>query len=502
MQITVRKAVRQNEKKKPRVCAYARVSTDATEQENSLENQIFHYTELIQSNPSYEFAGVYADFGISGFKEERPQFQKMMRDARAGKIDLIITKSVSRFARNTAIVLKASRELKERNVGIFFELQNINTMTEAGELLLTILAAFAQAESESASEGSRMAFQHRIENGEVVAYLERSFGYEKDAYGSYRAKEPEASIVREIYDLVIKGVNCTNVARHLNKKGILTVKAAKWTASTVFRIVENEIYKGDVLMRKTFVNEERRHVLNRGERPMYYAEGNHPAIVSQKTWEKAQQKLEEMREKRDTHSIITDFTEENYPYMNHIFCAKCGWPLKPRVYSHGHRLSWDCSGMKTHTKKFCSGIHILDNDLREMNIEGKRYFSETVDEYGEVHLKHVAERTWKNKHKKKQYTGNKTVPELNEENYPYYKRIYCARCGQRLVRYISGGTVRWICEGNKRKGSAFCTGIRVTDEVIRGWNLPDGRIYVIGKEEEDGTKHYSYTSESIQQERE
>lgn len=255
MQIEVRKADMGKEKKRLKVCAYARVSTEASEQENSLENQVSHYTEMIQSNPAYEFAGVYADFGISGFKESRPQFQKMMQDAKNGKIDLIITKSVSRFARNTAIVLKASRELKARNVGIFFELQNINTLTEAGELLLTILAAFAQAESESASESSKMAYLHRIENGEVVAYLERSYGYEKDENGEYRAKEPEASVIREIYDLVIQGVNCTNIARVLNARNIQTVQGAEWTASTVFRIVENEIYKGDVLMQKTFIDE-------------------------------------------------------------------------------------------------------------------------------------------------------------------------------------------------------------------------------------------------------
>ncbi len=450
MQIEVRKAEMGKEKKRLKVCAYARVSTEASEQENSLENQVSHYTEMIQANPAYEFAGVYADFGISGFKESRPQFQKMMQDAKNGKIDLIITKSVSRFARNTAIVLKASRELKERNVGIFFELQNINTLTEAGELLLTILAAFAQAESESASESSKMAYLHRIENGEVVAYLERSYGYEKDENGEYRAKEPEASVIREIYDLVIQGVNYG----------------------------------------------KRHQVQNRGEKAMYYAKDNHPPIVSEKIWEKAQRKLEDMRAERAEHSVIQEFTEENYPYMNHIFCAKCGWPLKPRVYSHGHRLSWDCSGQKRGTKKFCTGIHVLDNGLRKMKIEGNRYFSETVDKYGEVHLKHVGERTWKNKHKKKKFNHKDLYPELNEENYPYYKRLYCARCGSRLGRYISHGTVRWICSSYKRKGQAKCPGVRIPDEIIKGWNLPDGKIYIMGKEDKNGEKHYSYTSES------
>ena len=420
----------------------------------------------------------------------------MMQDAKNGKIDLIITKSVSRFARNTAIVLKASRELKERNVGIFFELQNINTLTEAGELLLTILAAFAQAESESASESSKMAYLHRIENGEVVAYLERSYGYEKDENGEYRAKEPEASVIREIYDLVIQGVNCTNIARVLNARNIQTVQGAEWTASTVFRIVENEIYKGDILMQKTFIDGKRHQVQNRGEKAMYYAKDNHPPIVSEKTWEKAQRKLEDMRAERAEHSVIQEFTEENYPYMNHIFCAKCGWPLKPRVYSHGHRLSWDCSGQKRGTKKFCTGIHVLDNDLRKMEIEGNRYFSETVDKYGEVHLKHIGERTWKNKHKKKKFNHKELYPELNEENYPYYRRLYCARCGSRLGRYISHGTVRWICSSYKRKGQAKCPGFRMPGVIIKGWNLPDGKIYIMGKEDKNGEKHYSYTSES------
>ncbi len=482
-----------------------------------------------------------------------------------------------------------------------------------------------------------MAYIHRIENGEVVAYLERSYGYEKDENGEYRAKEPEASVIREIYDLVIQGVNCTNIARVLNARNIQTVQGKdengeyrakepeasvireiydlviqgvnctniarvlnarniqtvqgaewtastvfriveneiykgdvlmqktfidgkrhqvqnrgekamyyakdNWTASTVFRIVENEIYKGDVLMQKTFIDGKRHQVQNRGEKAMYYAKDNHPPIVSEKTWEKAQRKLEDMRAERAEHSVIQEFTEENYPYMNHIFCAKCGWPLKPRVYSHGHRLSWDCSGQKrgtkkfctgihnypymnhifcakcgwplkprvySHghrlswdcsgqkrgTKKFCTGIHVLDNDLRKMKIEGNRYFSETVDKYGEVHLKHVGERTWKNKHKKKKFNHKELYPELNEENYPYYKRLYCARCGSRLGRYISHGTVRWICLNYKRKGQAKCPGVRIPDEIIKGWNLPDGKIYIMGKEDKNGEKHYSYTSES------
>ena len=491
MEIQIREGSR-----KLKVCAYCRVSTDADEQENSLENQVRHYETVIKANPDYEYAGVYSDFAISGFKEKRPGLQKMLADAEKGKIDLILTKSVSRFARNTSIVLEATRKLKELNVGVFFELQNINTLSGEGELMLTILAAFAQAESESGSTGAKMVYQRKYEAGIPVQYLERSFGYTKDERGVFVADEAEAVWVRKIYEMAAEGYTPASIKRYLNENGIKTVGGVQWVDSTVFRLLENEIYKGDYIMHKHFVNEERKLVRNRGEVDAWYIEDDHEAIVSPELWQKAQDALAAKRDYLAEGSVIEEFTEENYPYMNHIFCAKCGWPLKPRVYSHGHRLSWDCSGQKRGTKKFCTGIHILDNDLRKMKIEGNRYFSETVDKYGEVHLKHVGERTWKNKHKKKKFNHKDLYPELNEENYPYYKRLYCARCGSRLGRYISHGTVRWICSSYKRKGQAKCPGVRIPDEIIKGWNLPDGKIYIMGKEDKNGEKHYSYTSES------
>ena len=164
VEIQIREGSRE-QKRKLKVCAYCRVSTDADEQENSLENQVRHYETVIKANPDYEYAGVYSDFAISGFKEKRPGLQKMLADAEKGKIDLILTKSVSRFARNTSIVLEATRKLKELNVGVFFELQNINTLSGEGELMLTILAAFAQAESESGSTGAKMVYQRKYEAG-------------------------------------------------------------------------------------------------------------------------------------------------------------------------------------------------------------------------------------------------------------------------------------------------------------------------------------------------
>lgn len=168
---------------KLRVCAYCRVSTEEEEQANSLENQMEHYEEEIRSNPSYEFAGIYHDFGISGFKENRPGFQKMLQAARDHEIDLIITKSVSRFCRNTDTLLKAVRELKDLGVGVIFELQHINTLATSGEILLTVLAAFAQAESENYSALGKMVYTRKYEAGIPVQYLERSFGYDHGPSG-------------------------------------------------------------------------------------------------------------------------------------------------------------------------------------------------------------------------------------------------------------------------------------------------------------------------------
>ena len=305
MEIQIREGNRE-QKRKLRVCAYCRVSTDADEQENSLENQIRHYETVIKANPSYEYAGVYSDFAISGFKEKRPGLQKMLADAQKGKIDLILTKSVSRFARNTAIVLEATRKLKELNVGVFFELQNINTLSGEGELMLTILAAFAQAESESGSAGAKMVYQRKYEAGIPVQYLERSFGYMKDERGVYIADESEAVWVRKIYEMAADGYTPAAIKRYLNENGVKTVGGTKWIDSTVFRLIENEIYKGDYIMHKHFVNEERKLVRNRGEVDAWYIEDDHEAIVSPELWQKAQDAIEAKEELAMQDTLYAD----------------------------------------------------------------------------------------------------------------------------------------------------------------------------------------------------
>lgn len=480
--------------KKIRVCAYCRVSTESEDQENSLENQKAHYEELIKRNPEYEFVKIYYDFGVSGFRENRPAFQEMMQDARDGKIDLIITKSVSRFARNTVTFLKAVRELKELGVGIFFELQNSNTLTEAGELMLTVISAFAQAESETYSQLSKMGIQRKYEKGEPIQRLERCFGYTKNLKGEYVPDPEEEKWVRIMYELIADGYSSADVKRYLNSSGIKTTAGAEFTESTVLRIIENEIYKGDFIMHKHFVNSDRKEVKNEGQVDSWYIEDDHPAIVSRKLWQRAQDALAAKRDYLATGSVVGENSEEVYPYKNKIFCDKCGYPLYLRIYSNGNRANWGCSGQKRFKKHFCEGINVPDSVIRSFgDIYEPIYIKKVTDKLGKSTFKYSKETAWKRKHKRKEVP---VIPELNEENYPYYKKIFCKECGSRLVRYTQANSaVRWICNGNKRKGSSYCKGVRVPDEVIRAWNI-ETDILIEGKDDKHGKKGYSYTSKT------
>ena len=481
--------------RKLRVCAYCRVSTDAEEQENSLENQITHYRELIQSNPDYEYVGVYSDFAISGYKEKRPGLQQMLADARAGKMDLILTKSVSRFARNTRIVLEATRELRELNVGVFFELQNINTLSGEGELMLTIIAAFAQAESESGSVGAKMVYRRKYEQGIPVQYLERSFGYTKDKNGNFVPDMVEAEWIKIIYKMAAEDYTPTAISHFLNEKGVATVGGAEWTTGTVIRILENEIYKGDYIMHKHYVNEDRKLVRNRGEVDAWYIEDDHKGIVSPELWQKAQDALERKREYLATGSVVMEMNDDNYPYRSKVFCSECGHPLYPRVYSNGNRLNWGCSGTKRYGKTFCEGLNVPDSVIRKWNFEDNIYIRVADDSKGRKEFVYLKEQSWKRRHKKKLHRSN--VPKATAANYPYMKKLHCALCGSKLTRHINNknGKIFWICGGNKRKGSTFCKGVRVPDEVVRSWGDIEKEIYIIGKEEKNGEKHYSYSSE-------
>ena len=496
MEIQVIKATEQKKNKKLKVAAYARVSTDHDEQANSLESQMKYYEDYITNNPDYEYAGIYHDFGISGFKERRPGFQRMLEDARAGKIDLIITKSITRFARNTDTVLKATRELKEIGVGVFFELQNINTLSSEGELLMTVYAAFGQAESDSASDNAKLAYRRRMTEGRPIQRLEKCFGYRLAGNGEY-IPDQNAGWVVKIYELAAEGYTCGDIVKYLNGLGVKSAQGCKFTCSNVSRMIRSVIYKGDFIMQQTYVDENRKQQVNRGELPKVYIKGDHPRIVSDELWEAAQKKLEERSAYLAEGSVVTDPTEENYPYINRIFCAKCGHKLSRRIYSNGNRLSWICSGQKNHNSDFCEGVFIPDSIIRSWGaIDENIYIYKETDQMGKAEYGYIPEREWKKDHKKKRAPF--LAPALTLENYPFLGKVYCKKCGSRLIRRVNAsGGVRWVCYGRNKKGTDFCEGITIPDEILQRVGEPKHNIY-IGKEIIDGEERYGYTSKPDQ----
>lgn len=360
MKIKVIKPKTETELKRKRVCAYVRVSTDSLEQEDSLDNQSAYFADYIRSNPAWEFAGIYADQGISGFKENRPQFQKMIADARAGKIDLIIVKSVSRFARNTETVLKFSRELKSIGVGIFFELQNINTLSGPGELMLTIIAAFAQAESQGASDNANLTYRRKFKAGIPTHDLKFTFGFDSDEGGNIYIIEDQARTVRLIFDLAQKGVWPSKIKQYLNKNNIPACSGGKWDDTGIFRILKNPAYKGDMVLQKTYLDANRIRHKNNGQKDQWYIAENHPAIVPPQQWDEVQEILLARSEKlapRPPQMPSQPRSSRNqYPLTNKLFCPFCGQKLHHTWSNKGKNEYWACSTNVKVGSKACRGI--------------------------------------------------------------------------------------------------------------------------------------------------
>lgn len=350
------KAVRQQKKK---VCAYVRVSTDSLQQEDSLENQTTYFKGFITANPEWEFVGIYSDQGISGYKENRPGFQKMIEDARAGNIDLIVVKSVSRFARNTEIVLKFSRELKSIGVGIFFQLQNINTLSGAGELMLTVLAAFAQAESEGASDNAKMTYKRKFESGIPAHGLECTFGYKASAQGDIVVDEEKAAVVRQIFDLAEQGIWPSKIKQYLNKNGVPGCAGGDWDDTAMFRVLHNVSYKGDAILQKTYTDSRRKRHKNEGQVDQWYIAENHQPIVPPDQWDKVQEILQKRSEHLQTPAPPKPdkprSSRNTYPLSNLIYCPICGEKLIHK-WGKGKNEYWACKTNLKVGKDACKGI--------------------------------------------------------------------------------------------------------------------------------------------------
>ena len=276
-----------------KVAAYARVSMETERLHHSLSAQVSYYSDLIQRNPEWEYAGVYADDGISGTRiRYRDEFQRMINDCEAGKIDIILTKSISRFARNTVDLLSIIRHLKELNIEVRFEEQNINTLSGEGELMLTILASFAQEESISMSQNIKWAKQKQAEKGEMTNSVV-PYGYCFDPKTKSPSVVPEqAEVVRMIFDdFVNHGLSDYQITNKLIKSNIPTCRGGNWTQTTVRRMLKNVTYTGNMLLGKYYSPDPLLHIHapNNGEAPQYYVEGSHPAIIDKDLFDKAQE---------------------------------------------------------------------------------------------------------------------------------------------------------------------------------------------------------------------
>lgn len=359
MRIKVIKPTKAVHQQKKKVCAYVRVSTDSLQQEDSLENQTTYFKGFITANPEWEFVGIYSDQGISGYKENRPGFQKMIEDARAGNIDLIVVKSISRFARNTETVLKFTRELKSIGVGIFFELQNINTLSGAGELMLTILAAFAQAESEGASANAKMTYKRKFESGIPAHGLESTFGYKANAQGDIVVDEEKAAVVRQIFDLAEQGIWPSKIKQYLNKNGVPGCAGGDWDDTAVFRVLHNVSYKGDLILQKTYRDSRRKQRKNEGQVDQWYIAENHQPIVPPDQWDKVQEILQKRSEHLQTPAPPKPdkprSSRNTYPLSNLIYCPICGEKLIHK-WGKGRNEYWACKTNLKVGKDACKGI--------------------------------------------------------------------------------------------------------------------------------------------------
>ncbi len=363
-----------------RVAAYARVSTDEEEQLSSYEAQVDYYTRYIQSNPEWTFVEVYADEGLSGTNtRKRRNFNRMIDDALAGKIDRIVTKSVSRFARNTVDTLTSIRKLKEKGVGVTFEKENIDTLDSKGELLITIMSSLAQEESRSISENVTWGWRKRISDGKVSVAYSHFLGYEKGEDGSMQVVESEAKIVRQIYGMFLDGRTPSSIAAFLTKQRIPTPAGReKWQSSTVKSILTNEKYKGDALLQKTFTVDflSKKAKINEGEVPQYYVEKSHPAIVSAEVFDLAQYEMRRRAKKGRHTSAASIFSDK-------LVCGECGAVYGSKVWhsTDAYRtMIWRCNEKYAVKGQPCPSPHLRDEEIQNAFVQAINQVVEQKEE--------------------------------------------------------------------------------------------------------------------------
>ena len=372
---------RTNLAKRLRVAAYCRVSTDSEDQLNSYKSQVQHYTDLIKSKSEWDLAGIYADEAITGTQvTKREDFQRLINDCMNGDVDMIITKSISRFARNTLDTLKYVRMLKEKGIAVFFEEENINTLTMDGELLLVILSSVAQQEVENISANVKKGLKMKMQRGELVGF-QGCLGYDYHPEDkSISINEEEAEIVRYIFRRYIEGAGGSVIAQELENLGYKTKRGStRWAETTVIGIIKNEKYKGDILMGKTFTLDpiSKRRLDNFGEEDQFYIRDHHEAIISEEMFEKAQEILKRRAKPR---RLGTDGKREKfsrkYAFSCMLECGFCGGTLTRRSWHSGsqyNKVIWQCVTATKKGKKFCPDSKgIAEETIEQAFIESYR----------------------------------------------------------------------------------------------------------------------------------
>lgn len=350
-------------KRKLRVAAYARVSTSKDAMLHSLSAQVSYYNKYISSHDDWEFVGIYADEGISGTKEDRDEFQRMINDCRAGKIDLILTKAISRFARNTMTMLEIVRELKNLNVDVFFEEQNLHSISSDGEMVLTLLASVAQEEARSVSENQKWRIRKDFEKG-LIWGGSSAYGYRIINKKMVIIPE-EAKLVKRIFQLYIGGLGFQKISKLLNDEGIPAMRAKRWNKQSLQQIIANINYTGDLLLQKTY-NENyltKKTKINRGELDQFFVENDHEAIITRDEYYAAL----EIRRKRVEYFKLDNFKVHTYPLTGFVRCGNCG-----KNYNHKktrYTEKWSCTTYQNFGKNECDAKSVPDAELTRITLE-------------------------------------------------------------------------------------------------------------------------------------
>ncbi len=444
-------------KRKKKVAAYTRVSMETEMLLHSLSAQVSYYNDLIQRNPEWEFAGIYADEGISGTSTaHRDDFNRLVADCEAGKIDMVLVKSISRFARDTVDTLETTRHLKELGIDVYFERENIHSISDEGELLLTLLASFAQEESRSISEnvkwGIRKRFEQGIPNGHKAPY-----GYEWDGE-MYRAIPEQGKIVKEIFEKYLAGASAYGIAKELSARGITGQKGVPMDDSAVKFILANWSYTGTMLLQKNFISEGHTRKRNKGELPMYMVEGMFEPLIAQEDFEKAQ------RIRKGRADACANRNPALTAFSGLVRCGECGCSASRRTTKYGKK--WNCNTRERKGKAQCGLRPVYEAELEQAAATALRldaFDGEAVRrEVGRItinqdsigfHMKNGQER--------------KVMREYRKGHSAFSQKVTCGCCGKKLgCDYWKTGPAGqkekrkvWVCRG--------CSFRRLPDDELR-----------------------------------